>query len=250
MSIGIVTTTDPANGAPIQFSFRSAYGIFALLLLAITIISLVPQYIAGLLSDPSSLSPQLIVHGVAFLGWYVLFAFQAGLISSGRFSIHKKLGYASVPFALFLVASGGSMLFGTMGSYQPDWSEQYLISRASFVWAIFHTLVTFTSFYVLAIAFRGNAQAHKRFMLLASLSMMAASITRFAYLPVIPIDGTAFTLMTSYALLITPLVIDRVQQRKIHPVLVYGATVYVITQIVAMGIMPSLSIGRSLAFSL
>ena len=224
--------------------------MFSLLLLAITIVSLIPQYLAGLLADPIEHSSHLIVHGVVFLAWYVLFSVQAGLVSTGHVAIHKKLGYVSIPFALFLVVSGGLMLAGTMQSYQPDWTEQYLFSRASFVWAIFHTLVSFTIFYVLAVVFRLKTPIHKRLMVLASLSMMAASITRFAYLPTIPIDGTAFTLLMTFTLLAIPLVIDRVKYGKIYPALIYGTAVYLITLLIAMGVMPATEIGRNLAFLL
>ena len=222
--------------------------MFSLLLLAITIASLIPQYFIGFLADPVEHSPQMIVHGAVFLAWYVLFSFQAGLVASGRLVIHKRLGYASVLFALFLVVSGGIMLVGTMQSHQPDWTEQYLLSRTSFVWAIFHTLVSFAAFYVLAVSYRRQSQVHRRLILLASLSMMAASITRFAYLPIIPIDGTAFTLLLTYSLLAAPLIIDRVRDGKIHPVLIYGTAIYVITQIVAMAIIPTTAIGKILAF--
>ena len=238
------------NSAKRLLSFRSAYGKFSLLLLAITAISLIPQYLAGLLADPIEHSTQLIVHGVGFLAWYVWFSVQAGLVSSNHVAIHKKLGYASIPFALFLIVSGGLMLVGTMQSYQPDWTEQFLRSRTSFVWAIIHTLASFTIFYVLAVFYRRKPQVHKRLMLLASLSMMAASITRFAYLPIIPIDGTAFTLLLTFTLLAIPLVIDRVEHGEIFSPLKYGTAVYVVTLLIAMGVMPATAIGRTLAFPL
>ena len=133
-------------------------------------------------------------------------------------------------------------------SYQPGWTDEYLFSRASFVWAIAHTLISFTTFYVLAVVYRQRRQIHKRLMVLASLSMMAASITRFAYLPIIPMDGTAFTLILTYSLFAIPLVIDRVREGKTRPVLVYGTAIYVVTQIVAMGIMPATAVGKELAF--
>jgi hypothetical protein len=87
-------------------------------------------------------------------------------------------------------------------------------------------------------------------MVLASLSMMAASITRFAYLPFIPIDGTTFTLLLTFTLLAIPLVIDRVRYGKVYPSLKYGTAAYVVTLLIAMGVMPATAIGRQLAFSL
>ena len=229
-------------------SFRSAYSRFALLLLLITVISLVPQYLATLLSAPSEMSVELAVHGAAFLAWYILFTLQCGLVSVGQVSTHRKLGYLSIPFAAFLIVSGAAMLIGTMKSFQPDWTDQHLLSRTSFVWAIFHTLLSFGTFYILAIVLRQRSSLHKRLMILASLSMMAASITRFAYLPIIPIDGTAFSLLSTYLLLAIPLVIDRRERGRIHPVLIYGTGIYVATQLLAMGVLPATDLGRVLAF--
>ena len=234
----------------ITFFFGSAYSRFSLLLLAITVLSLVPQFFTGLLADPVEHPLGLIVHGVVFLGWYVLFSMQTGLVATKNVAIHKKLGYATIPFAVFLIVSGGLMLAGTMQSYRADWTEQYLFSRTSFVWAIFHTLVSFSTFYVLAVVFRRRASIHKRLMILASLSMVSASITRFAYLPIIPIDGTVFTLLLTFALLAVPLVIDRAKHGKIQPSLKYGTAIYVVTLLFAIGFMPTTQIGRDLAFFL
>ncbi len=231
-----------------KLSFRSDYGKFSLVLLVITLVSLAPQYLTSLLTEPGSVSPQLLFHGAVFMAWYVLFSFQSGLISARQIGTHKKLGYASIAFALILVLSGAAMLFETMSSYQADWTEQHLRGRTSFVWAIFHTLISFACFYVLAIASRKNGQAHKRLMLLASLSMMSATITRFAFLPIIPIDGTAFTLLFTYVLLATPIVIDRVRGSSVHPVLLYGTTIYAVTQLIVIGLVPTTELGRSLAF--
>ena len=230
------------------FSFRSAYSRFSLLLLAVTIVSLVPQYFSTLLNAPGEMSAELALHGAAFLAWYILFTLQSGLVSAGRVATHRKLGYLSIPFAAFLIVSGAAMLIGTMQSYQPDWTDQHLFSRTSFVWAIFHTLVSFGTFYIFAIVLRRRSAHHKRFILLASLSMMAASITRFAYLPIIPIDGTAFTLLSTYLLLAVPLVIDLRRHGRIHPVLKYGTGIYVVTQLLAMGVLPGTDFGRGLAF--
>ena len=242
------SATTITHGGKAQFLFRSAYGKYSLVLLAVTLISLIPQYFKTLVQDPSALSLQLIFHGALFLGWYVLFCIQSALVSARQFALHRKLGYLSIGFALLLIISGTLMMLGTMHSYQESWSPQYLVARSSFVWAIFHTLISFTCFYSLGAIFRKNSQAHKRLMLLASLSMMSASITRFAFLPIIPIDGTAFTLLLTYVFLITPLVIDRVQYKKIHPALKWGVPIYAFTQILCLGLVASSDLGQAMAF--
>lgn len=233
-----------------QFSFRSAYSRFSLVLLVITFVALVPNFFTTLFTDPQKFSLEWTIHGLLFLGWYVLFTLQTALISSANIQLHKKLGAISIAFFIVLVVSAISMTLGTMHSYSPDWSPQQLMARTSFVWAILHTLAFFTGFYLLGIIFRKQGSIHKRFMLLASLSMMSATLTRFAYLPGFPINGVVFTLLGTYALLITPLVIDRVTQKRIHPVLTFGTLFYAVTQIIAIGIIPTTEFGKESAFDL
>lgn len=219
--------------------FGTWYAKFAFVLLVVTIITLVP-FFDELRSDEMTYSPQLVVHGFVFLAWYALFSVQAGLVSSGRTALHRKLGYSTIPLAVMLFISGALLLIAIMQNYQPE--------RTRFVWAIIHTLSSFTIFYLLAIAYRKRPEVHKRFMLLASLSMMIASITRVAYLPIVPMDGSLFTLLSSYVLIATPLVLDRLENGRIHPALKYGTLAYAVSQIVTMAVIPSTSIGQSLAF--
>lgn len=243
------TPSEPIT-PPARFSFRSAYSRFSLVLLVITFVALIPNFFTTMITNPQKLSLEWAVHGFLFLGWYLLFSLQAALIAGRSIQLHKKLGYLSIAFFSVLTLSGISMMLGTMNSYTPDWNPQQLMARTSFVWAIFHTLVFFSGFYVLGIVFRKKGEFHKRFMLLASLSMMSATLTRFAYLPGFPINGVAFTLLGTYALLITPLVIDRIVYKRMHPTLVVGTLLYAITQIIAIGFIPTTELGKELAFDL
>lgn len=237
----------PAELPSFPFSFRTAYSRFSLVLLALIAVSLLPHYHA-LLTKSAAISLALIIHAALYLIWFLLFTVQSSLISSRHTALHMKLGYWSIALFLLLMASGVYMMVGTMRSIDASWNAQQLASRASFVWGILHTLLSFAVFYCLAIGFRFRPQAHKRFMLLAALSMISASVTRVAYLPFIPIDGTALVLLSTYAFLITPMIIDRVQLKRIHPVLKWGVPTYIVTQILCIGFVPTTQWGKALAF--
>lgn len=228
-------------------SFTSPYAKFSLVLLGVTFITVLPHYYE-IWEDTGAVSTQLIWHSVLFLGWYLLFAVQAGLVAGRNVKRHRTLGKLSVILMALLIVSGAMMLLGVMQSFQADWAAEHLYARASFVWAISHTLISFGLFYGLGLWYRGVSAMHKRFMLLASLSMISASVTRIAYLPFVPIDGTAMTLLMTYALLIAPLAIDRVVEGKIHPVLKWGVPAYVATQLFAIAYIPSTVVGREMAF--
>ncbi|MEX2963624.1 hypothetical protein [Microbulbifer sp. TYP-18] len=218
---------------------RPLYGKFSIVLLGVILISLIPHY-SQIASSSSRVPIELIVHGVLYLGWYILFCFQIHLISSGKRSVHRKLGYASIFFFVLLIISGIEMMVGIMGSQDPV--------KQSLFWGVLHTVIFFAAFYILGVFSRGNLHAHKRFMLLASLSMISASITRVAYYPIIPIDGTAVTILCTYGLLLVPLIIDRFKFGRVHPVLKFSIPIYIVTQIAFIAILPSTEVGRAIFF--
>lgn len=233
----------------VRFSNRPIYGKFSIVLLGVIFVSILPYYVK-VYNTPEIVSATFIVHSILYFGWYILFAAQSNLVSSGNFSAHKKLGYMSVALFVFLIISGVEMLIGVMAAYDPNWTGGHVHSRASFVWGILHTLFSFFIFYILGIFFRKQLQLHKRFMLMASLSMVSASVTRVAFLPFIPVEGTILTLVATYAFLLTPMVIDRLAFNAIHPVFKWCVPIYVVTQIICIGILPATEIGRAIAFPL
>lgn len=243
----MTTQINNPQGNYADFSHRPIYGKFSLVLLAIIIVTLLPHY-GKIFDNNIHVNIDIILHGSLYLGWYILFAVQTTMSAMQKVSIHKKIGLFSLLLVSTLFFSGTDLLINIMRSYDASWSADYIRYRTSFVWAIFHTMVSFMAFYICGIAFRKNLHAHKRFMLLASLSMISASITRVAFLPFIPVDGMAVTLLSTYGLLLVPIIIDKVVFGRIHIILKLGVPVYIVTQILCIGILPSTSIGQSLAF--
>lgn len=243
-----MNTNDTIHAAPkskikprYQLAFSSPYAKFSLVLLAITFISLLPNYFKALIAEPGTLSLSLIIHGIIFLAWYILFSLQSALAAGTGINLHKKLGCLSIIFSSFWVVSGSSMLLHAIDKIQKSAGSLEAVFQSSYIWAIVHTLLCFISFYSLAIYYRKNTQIHRRLMILTSLSMMPATITRVAYLPFIPIDGTAFTLLVSYSLLSIPIILDLLKYKKVHPALGYGTAIFVITQMIATALMPLIS---------
>lgn len=221
------------------FSSQPQYTTFSLLLLIFTVVTLLPHY-EEIATPDNDVRTNLIVHGALFLGWYLLVYVQSLLIVQGKVAAHRWTGLLGTLLGFALLASGIDMLYGVMKSGDA--------SRASFVWGILHTTLFFFSFFTLAILNRGNQAAHKRLIILASLSMISASVTRIAYLPFIPIDGTAFTLLSTYVFLAIPILIDKIRFGVVHPVLKWGVPLYLVTQIICVGILPGTELGRRIAF--
>ena len=229
------------------FSSQPIYGKFSLVLVVFMFITLLPHY-GKIASSTTIVTAQFILHGILYLGWYILFAVQSRLSSIHNVRLHKKLGYLSLLLVAALTFSGMDMMINVMQSYDSSWADGFKRSRTSFVLAIMHTLISFTGFYALGVVFRKKLHCHKRFMVLASLSMISASATRIAYLPLIPIDGLLFVLLSTYGFLLVPIIIDRVVFGRVHPVLKWCVPIYIVTQLICIGFLPSTGIGRAIAF--
>ena len=229
------------------FSNKAIYGTFSYVLAAVMVVTVIPHYFE-LIVSPSDVPFAIVVHSVLYLAWYILFSVQSNLSDRGKVQTHMRLGQLSLAFFVALFVSGVYLLLGVMQSYDPSWDPFYLMTRTSFVWGIIHTLFTFTVFYVLGLIYRKKLHVHKRFMLMASLSMVSASITRVAYLPVVPLDGMVVTLLSTYILLLIPIIIDRIHFKRVHSVLKWSIPLYIVSQIVCIGILPRTGMAQALAF--
>lgn len=229
------------------FSARPIYGNFSLLLLGVIFITMLPHYFK-LYSAPANVPVAFVVHGIVYFAWFVLFAVQSNLIALKKSATHKKLGYFSLILLAALIISGMQILYGAMSSYDPNWDAGFLYSRINLIWGVLHTFISFIILCGLGLLYRKQMHLHKRFMLMAALTMIPASVTRIAFLGIIPIDGTLLTLLTTYILWLTPVVMDRLIFKAVHPVFKWGVPVYIVTQIICIGFMPSTGIGRAIAF--
>jgi len=113
------------------------------------------------------------VHGAVFVGWLALLTLQVMLIRTRRVSLHRRLGGLGVALAAVMLVVGPAtavvmdrLEFGT-----PDDNTPFL----------FVQMTDMLSFGLLAgagLLLRGDAGAHKRLMLLATLYISDAGFSR------------------------------------------------------------------------
>lgn len=116
------------------------------------------------------LSIPLVIHASLMVGWYGLFAVQAGLVRSDNVVLHKRFGKLSVLLAAGIVISG----FVIMALHYQRKGEP-LVAMANIV-----AMICFAGFYTAAVANRKKPVIHKRLMAFASIFMLAPALTRFA----------------------------------------------------------------------
>jgi hypothetical protein len=75
----------------------------------------------------------------------------------------------------------------------------------------------------LAIGYRHRSEAHKRLMLLGTISLITAAIGRTGSTMVGDRSGATLCLMTA-ALVLMAVVYDLLSRGRVHPALIYGGT--------------------------
>ncbi|MEM7739879.1 MAG: hypothetical protein AAF225_03690 [Pseudomonadota bacterium] len=160
-------------------------------------------------------------HGAVFLSWFLLLAFQARLIGARSYKFHGQLGLMSLGLAVAIVIIG--YLVVRMTVQKPD---GIIAGRPALIGAIFPTLdiINFAIAYSLGVLNRGNANAHKRLMLIAAIMMIDAAMARLIFGLGLP--GTLI-IKAEFSLLLAILVYDLVKLRRPHWATLIGMLLYI-----------------------
>jgi len=163
------------------------------------------------------------VHAAAFVGWLLLFTNQVLMIRTGRIELHRKLGFAMLGLAAFMVVIGPAtaIYMDHLGLSKPD-------SDPAFIAVQLTDILAFATLLAAGVLLRKDAAAHKRLMLLSLLYITDAGFARWLGPMVGPAIGNPFWSDFGGAYLGADLVIlalgayDLVTRRRLHPAYVLG----------------------------
>ncbi len=157
-----------------------------------------------------ALSPLLHVHGLLFTAWIVLFLVQARLVAGRRIAIHRRLGYGAVGLAAAMVVAGflAAVDSARRGSAPPG------VPPLAFLAIPMADLVIFSTLVGLGMAWRSRPEAHKRLMLVSTISILTPAIAR---LPGVITAGPLAFLGLTDLFVVACLVYDRVTRGRVHP---------------------------------
>jgi hypothetical protein len=203
--------TSPADRRSAE---RKFYSRMALFMVALVFIGFAPSfYLRGYVTVPRpnpTLPPSVMLHGLLFTLWMLVFVAQTQLVSAGRRDLHMKLGKLSFVLALAIIP-----LMYLVGVWQ--------VARANqppFTDPLNWSIVPLSGVPAYAImlwigwSHRKQAQVHKRAMLSAALMLMHPAIGR---IPMPPFLGFfALTGALSVATFIPLLVWDKRQLGHVH----------------------------------
>ena len=208
---------------------RVFYGGMGVLLAAIAVAGFAPTfYLRSWFGAPptvagtTELTPLAQIHGAVFTAWMVLFIVQTSLIASRRVKVHRRLGVAGAILAAIMVVVG----YLTATSAAGRGSAPPGADPLSFLAVPLFDLVLFATFVTAAVLRRRDKETHKRLMLLAYISIIAAGVAR---LPgILPYGPLAF-FGIAYSLAVVGLAYDQWSRGRIHRVYYWAIPLLVIS---------------------
>lgn len=172
--------------------------------------------------------PFFYVHGVVFAAWFVLLPVQLALVTAGRVSVHRTLGWFGAGLAGVMVVLG--IVGGMIAAKRPTGFVDVPIPPLQFLIVPLADAALFALFVALAVAKRRDSQSHKRYMLLATIAIVEAAVARwpFAFMTgPSPVPHFAMSDLFTAMFLIPMVVWDVVSRRRVHPVTAWGGLVLV-----------------------
>jgi hypothetical protein len=225
-----------ATVAPQRFVEPSAerrfYSRMAIFMVAVVFLGFAPSfYLRGYVTVPRpnpTLPPMLILHGLLFTLWMLVFVAQTQLVAAGRRDLHIKLGSAALVLAVALIP-----LMYLVAVWQVERANQMPFTTP-LNWSIV-PLALIPAYAVLlwnGWNRRRDGQWHKRMMLGAALVMMDPAIGRTPLPPILPFF--ALSNLLAVATFVPLLMWDKRSLGRIHPATLFALAVVVLMHLVRL----------------
>jgi hypothetical protein len=209
----MATITVPVRQLPGTRYDHPFFAAMAALLTAAMVVGFAHTYfLAGVFN--AKLPDAIIhIHGAVFTAWFVLLLVQSALASSGRVSLHRKLGLAGIAIAAAMVPLGvlATAEFAHRLAAMP-WIRRSSIMPCA-------ELFTFALLVSAAFLLRKRPADHKRLILLATIGIIGAAVGRMEFLPFWNFHGNAALRLAwayTYVFLIPLAAYDLWSLRRLH----------------------------------
>lgn len=221
MTVGTVAPPRPV-GAHYDRLFYTGMAIAAAV---VVFVGFAPTYFLRGGYQTTPLPIYLQVHGALFTMWIALFIAQTSLVAVRRTSVHRRLGWATAALAAVMVVMGTTAGIFSMrtqveaGNVQP---------AQAFLTTPLFSMTAFAAFVAAAVTRRRDVQAHKRLMLLATISILDAAVARLPF-EVFRTSSWAYLPATDL-LLAVAILYDLASRRAVHPAYLWGGLLLVVEQ--------------------
>jgi hypothetical protein len=181
-------------------------------------------YFNDFATAPFELTPLLHMHGAIFTAWMLLLVIQTVLVATRRVNVHRRLGIAGACLAALIVVLGSAVAVTRVadGTLLDHGAPPLVFMAVPLLgMAVFGGLIG------AGLLLRGHAAAHKRLMLLATVELATAGVSR---LPVVETWGPIGFFAVSDLFVVAIVVYDLATKRRVHPATVWGGLFLVLSQ--------------------
>jgi hypothetical protein len=172
-----------------------------------------------------SLTPLLHLHGIVFTSWLVLFLIQTTLVAANRTGIHRRLGIVGAVIAVLMVLIGtATAIIRAKVVEVPPGAPSPLV----FLTIPLGDMLVFAILVGAGFYFRRRRDAHKRLMLLATISILPAATARLPFAFIQQVGPLAFFGLADLFIVVC-LLYDIAARRRLHRATVWGGLLLVIS---------------------
>ena len=189
-------------------------------------------YLAGLNDGPRPvLTPMVHLHGALATAWILLLIVQTRLIAFGRRDLHKLLGLLGVAIGAGVVAIGIFVATHSERRVHTPATAGTLADPYVFLIFPFASIGLFALFATVGVLQRHRPESHKRFMLLATASMIVPALARIVTQSTqAAVPGVIGAMVLVNAFLIAMVIHDLYTRGRLHPVTLWGGAVTLLSE--------------------
>jgi len=172
-------------------------------------------------------------HGIVYLAWCVFLPIQASL-ATRAFVVHRAMGVATLALVAVMAVTGflviGVKVQGALLGTGSDFWKAFGIPIAA-------GLVLFLGFYIAALLNRQRPEWHKRLMISAAATVIAAGAWRL-WVAAVGFEDWAMpaALASTKLFIVAGMIHDLVTRRAIHPAWWIGLVVSSVVEATSLGI--------------
>ena len=153
---------------------KYAFPVFVALIWLVILMGFVPEIVLKYRKQGFNYPLAVHIHAAVYVSWLILLTVQTVLISRGRVALHRRLGALGAGLAALVV------WMGLVATYVVE-NLMLGTPRAdpAFISTLLVDVLNFGSLATAGFLLRRDAPAHKRLMLLATMSLLQAGFIRW-----------------------------------------------------------------------
>jgi hypothetical protein len=201
------------------------YARSALLMLAMVIVSFPFTYFGPAISGANYFTPVYHIHGAAYFGWIILYAWQTHLVAEGKPARHREYGLGGIALSALMVPLGVILLVAAIkrrmaaGNPHPfDVTLYNVVDIASFAVLMTLSIASVTRY----------IEWHRRFTFAAAIALVGPAISRWFLTipPLVPLTDFGPNIIADL-FLVALILHDRRTLGRIHPATLWVTAVLV-----------------------